>query len=269
MAAATGLDMRSIAHNAAAGLYGGIGLSLVGHPFETLKLRLQTGLYPTLGAAFRGTLRNEGLMGLYAGVPSPLALSMVFRGWLYVAFHLSRKAVSKDSYYTAGAITGFLGAFAESPMLLLMNQAQARPGTSVARVAKTVVTQYGIRGVYQGLGANIIRNIPSNSLYLGTFQLLRDRYQMNAFLAGSIGGVAYWIFTYPLDAVRGCMHADSLDRTQRKYASWPDAVRKLYAENGIKRFYKGYTPCLLRAVPANGTFFFMAEHAKAWLAKNF
>jgi solute carrier family 25 carnitine/acylcarnitine transporter 20/29 len=30
------------------------------------------------------------------------------------------------------------------------------------------------------------------------------------------------------------------------------ALQKLYAEGGIPRFYKGFTPCLLRAFPANG-----------------
>jgi len=189
-----------------------------------------------------------------------------------VAFHLSKKAIPESApgkLYLAGGATGFLAAFVENPMLLLMNQAQARPGTSVMKTARTIMKQRGVIGFYQGFSANVVRNVPSNALYLGVFQFLRDKYQMNAFAAGSIGGVSYWIFTYPLDAVRGCMHADNVDKSQRKYAGWFDCVRQLYAQGGIKRFYKGYTPCLLRAVPANGTFFFMAEHAKSWLNKHF
>jgi solute carrier family 25 carnitine/acylcarnitine transporter 20/29 len=29
-------------------------------------------------------------------------------------------------------------------------------------------------------------------------------------------------------------------------------MQKLWAEGGAGRFYKGFTPCLLRAFPANG-----------------
>lgn len=38
-------------------------------------------------------------------------------------------------------------------------------------------------------------------------------------------------------------------------AQQPDTcgdVQKLWAEGGAGRFYKGFTPCLLRAFPANG-----------------
>ena len=32
-----------------------------------------------------------------------------------------------------------------------------------------IMSQYGIRGVYQGLGATILRNIPSFCLYFGEY----------------------------------------------------------------------------------------------------
>jgi solute carrier family 25 carnitine/acylcarnitine transporter 20/29 len=224
-------------------------------------------MYPNLAAALKGTIKNEGFFGLYAGASSPLALSMVFRGWLYTAFHVSKRIMPEGQHFAAGALTGLLASVVESPMLLLMNQAQARPGTSVLHIAKTIAQERGVRGMFQGLSATAIRNPFCNAMYLGTFQSLRDKYNMNAFLAGGIGGVMYWVIFYPLDVVRGCMHADNIDPSKRKYAGWADAVRKMWAENGWKRFYRGYSACLLRAVPANGTFFLMAEQMKAWLSK--
>ena len=29
-------------------------------------------------------------------------------------------------------------------------------------------------------------------------------------------------------------------------------AKKLWGEGGVSRFYKGFTPCILRAAPANG-----------------
>ena len=55
------------------GGFGGVSLVLVGHPFDLVKVRLQT------GAAYRGTLDGfrqivaaEGLPGLYRGMGTPL-----------------------------------------------------------------------------------------------------------------------------------------------------------------------------------------------------
>ena len=56
-----------------AGTCGGIAICLVGHPFDTLKVRLQTQpsnqpLYSGLLDCFTKTLKWEGVGGLYRGV---------------------------------------------------------------------------------------------------------------------------------------------------------------------------------------------------------
>ena len=43
-------------------------------------------------------------------------------------------------------------------------------------------------------------------------------------------------------------------------------VQKLYAEGGVPRFFKGWTPCLLRAVPANGVMLLTVDKVTAMLS---
>lgn len=64
-----------------AGVFSGLAKCAVGHPFDTVKVRLQT----TKSAQFRGpidcllqTIRNEGVSGLYKGVTPPLI------GWMFM-----------------------------------------------------------------------------------------------------------------------------------------------------------------------------------------
>ncbi|KAI9678028.1 MAG: hypothetical protein M1817_005972 [Caeruleum heppii] len=64
-----------------AGVFSGIAKLSVGHPFDTIKVRLQT----TQKSQFRGplecllqTLRNEGVSGLYKGATPPLV------GWMFM-----------------------------------------------------------------------------------------------------------------------------------------------------------------------------------------
>ncbi len=39
----------------------------------------------------------------------------------------------------------------------------------------------------------------------------------------------------------------------------------LWQEGGIKRFYRGFTPCLVRAAPANGVMLLTVEKVQALL----
>ncbi len=59
-----------------AGVFGGIVVVLVGHPFDTTKTRLQTapnGFYTGTMDCIKKTMKWEGAKGFYTGIQSPLA----------------------------------------------------------------------------------------------------------------------------------------------------------------------------------------------------
>jgi len=65
--------LRRTTKNLISGTAGGIGITLVGHPFDTLKVRLQTQpvhkpVYRGLADCFMKTMKWEGFGGLYKGV---------------------------------------------------------------------------------------------------------------------------------------------------------------------------------------------------------
>jgi len=108
-----------------------------------------------------------------------------------------------------------------------------------------------------------MRNIPAGAVHLGTFEVLRLYYadklkcKVNELpmkfnmIAGSIGGVLFWTLFFPIDVIKSSMQADNPLKEKRKFKNTIDCVSKLYKENGAKRFIRGLSPCLLRAVPAN------------------
>ena len=57
----------------AGGYVGGVCGVLVGHPFDTVKIRLQTRghLYKSGRAAFKSIVKTEGARGLFKGVLPP------------------------------------------------------------------------------------------------------------------------------------------------------------------------------------------------------
>ena len=53
------------------GIVGGCAGIVIGHPLDTIKLRMQAGQFSSPTSALSQTLRNEGVRGLYKGMLSP------------------------------------------------------------------------------------------------------------------------------------------------------------------------------------------------------
>lgn len=271
-----------------AGTIAGINVTMVGHPFDTLKVRLQT--QPSINPIYKGvadcfwkTLKWEGFSGLYKGVQAPLIGAIIFRANMFFAFGEAKRFFSNygknklqvKHYYFAGAVAWGWGALIECPIDFFKTQMQIqiiRAKTienfkpeyyGMIDCFKKIIKSNGIIGAYQGFIPHVIRNIPAGSVHLGTFELLRARFaeKLNCtpstlpvkynMMAGATGGVLFWALFFPFDVVKSAIQADSPYRDQKKYNGLLDTYKKLYAEGNIKRFYKGFSPCMMRAIPAN------------------
>ncbi|KAI8469677.1 MAG: mitochondrial carrier domain-containing protein [Monoraphidium minutum] len=290
-----------------AGTCGGISVTLVGHPFDTIKVRLQTQpvdkpIYSGVVDCVRKTVQWEGLSGLYKGVASPLAGQMFFRASLFGAFGSSKRwlATRADGsarpletadFYKAGAMTGFVAAFTEGPIDFYKSQIQVQiirskvnpdyvpPYTTVGACVKATLRENGFRGPFQGLAATILRNTPANAIYLGTFEVLKRAaaQQLNTSPAelpawvvlssAGLGGICYWLVIFPVDCVKSAMQTDSIIASQRKYTGLLNTAKLLWGEGGAGRFYRGFTPCLLRAAPANAAMLFTVDRVTTALSK--
>lgn len=84
--------MGDVAKDLAAGTVGGVAQLVVGHPFDTIKVKLQSQPTPPPGQlpqysgaidAVKKTLAAEGAGGLYKGMGAPLATVAVFNAVLF------------------------------------------------------------------------------------------------------------------------------------------------------------------------------------------
>ena len=111
--------------------------------------------------------------------------------------------------------------------------------------------------------------------------------------AGAIGGVGYWVSSFPFDVVKSRIQTQPTDLAQRQYkyvrspppasyalpeagrfstdgrnvhhrSTW-DAMVQLNKAEGWRGFWRGFTPCMLRACPANAACFFAYETARSLL----
>ena len=158
-----------------AGTMAGVGICFVGHPFDTLKVMLQTqpGLYKGMGDAARQTVKEYGVLGLYRGVASPLVGMGIFNAVQFAVFGAAKKFMTDDGRATtlnriaaAAGFTGIVVAFVEGPQDLFKCQMQVQKPkadgkplySSTVDCVRTIVRERGLAGTMQGIGPTIVRN---------------------------------------------------------------------------------------------------------------
>ena len=146
---------------------------------------------------------------------------------------------------------------------------QLRPGPRLraAEVLRDILAKDGIRGVFRGQVALLWRGFFGGGVYFGgnaaAAEFLRHYWpansamgaSRNAMLAGGVAGFVYWFPAMPFDTLKTRMMAMPDGERPPRYAGTADCARKLYAEAGVRGFYRGFQVALLRAVPANAAAF--------------
>ena len=274
-----------------AGFCAGLNVTIVGHPLETIKVRLQTQpsppnhVYDGVLDCVRKTLKWEGPAGLYKGVAAPLGGQLFFRSLLfgvyakYLAAMQARGPLSYFEYGLGGSLAWTIGTAIECPLQLASSQLQTqvlrvkaaeaaglpKPDTykGVVDYIRRAPPAFGLRAVYRGLSVHLARNSLGGFMHFYWFEALRREYAKAAgkdvtkigllanMACGAIGGVFFWGCTFPIDAVKSAVQGDSLDPKLARYTGAADAAKKLWAEGGIARLARGLDASLIRAVPAN------------------
>jgi solute carrier family 25 carnitine/acylcarnitine transporter 20/29 len=227
----------AVTKDLAAGTMAGIAQLLVGHPFDTIKVKLQSQPIPPPGQppkfagamdAVKQTLAAEGPKGLYKGMGAPLATVAVFNAVLFTARGQmeallrdpSGSPLSVSQQIVAGAGAGVAVSFVACPTELVKCRLQAQSALSGATVAAAAAAP---APTLAGVGV-----AATGGTATATFK-------------GTAAAVQY---SGPLDVAR----------------------QVLRSEGGTLGLFKGLTPTLLREVPGNAAMFGAYEATKQYIA---
>lgn len=118
----------------------------------------------------------------------------------------------------------------------------------------------GIVGVNRGMVLTLIREVPSFGVYFVVYEYICRKFDTKKdvplstsvlLFAGGIAGQLSWLSTYPADVVKSRIQND----VANEYSSAMDCVRKSYAQEGYRCFFRGLNATLIRAFPMNGATF--------------
>lgn len=264
-----------------AGGFGGVCAVLTGHPFDLVKVRLQTGVYKTTAECLKGTVAKDGLFGFYRGVMPPLLGVTPMFAVSFWGYDLGKKIVGnvrlkKVEDFTIGEIStaGFISAvpttlvaapFERVKVMMQIQEGKASMGSVVAEMYRTG----GIRSIFKGSAATLARDGPGSALYFATYEYLKeslstpgqDMSLLAVSVAGGFAGVAMWLGVFPVDTIKSTQQSSNVS------ISIATATKQIYAKGGIKGFFPGVGPALARSFPANAATFVGVEVFKNYIAK--
>lgn len=273
-----------------AGWIGGIGNLLVGHPFDTIKTLMQSAPPGTYNGAFdclSKLVKAEGPLAVYKGVRAPMTGVGVVFAIYFLAYDATEsvlrrvKGMSPNQNLSlmdvmiCGGSTGVFGSLILGPaeLLKIRQQVASSKGLdgSFGAVVKAVKAEAGYRGFFRGMSATMLRDVPGSMAWFGAYEMTKqalcdDPKKPNvtqALLAGGMGGIGMWSFAIPLDAIKTRVQAGGDTNSPIR------AARAIFRESGMKGFYRGIGPALLRAFPANAATFAAKEMAQSTLDKAF
>ncbi|KAI7342545.1 hypothetical protein KC354_g16260 [Hortaea werneckii] len=301
VAKATKKSLQSLRDLAAGGV-GGVFAVVTGHPFDLVKVRLQTaekGVYSGAMDVVRKTIAREGpVRGLYAGVSAPLVGVTPMFAVSFWAYGLGKQLVEsfstvENGQYTVPQVCS-AGAFSAVPMTLvtapfervkiilqIQGQKQLAPGekpkySGGMDVVRQLYKEGGIRSVYRGSLMTLARDAPGSAAYFATYETIKrnltpkdetgkpGQLSLTAVMAaGGAAGVAMWIPVFPVDTIKSRL------QSAEGNLSIGGTIKELYGRGGFKAFFPGIGPAMARAVPANAATFLGVELTHMAMNKTF
>lgn len=124
----------------------------------------------------------------------------------------------------------------------------------------------GFKTFFSGSHLHIMRDGLGTALYFSGYELMK--YKMTPenqisgssihVIAGGIVGLVCCVVLFPIDLVKSVIQREAL-KPNPKYLNARDFIKRAWEKGGVKRFYAGIGPQLVRSFPVHALNFFVYE----------
>ncbi|KAM1174474.1 hypothetical protein EV2_027766 [Malus domestica] len=269
---------------ATAGAVAGFATVAAMHPLDVVRTRFQVNdgrvlnlpTYKNTAHAIFTIARLEGLRGLYAGF-SPAVLGSTVSWGLYFFFYgRAKERYSKDRenqlsaglHLASAAEAGALVSLCTNPIWLVKTRLQlqtplhqTRPYSGFYDALRTIIREEGWAALYKGLLPSLFLQVSHGAIQFTAYEELRKivvdfKSKKRRTHSGSADTVL---------VIRSRLQQrPSSEGIPRYMDSW-HVVRETARFEGIRGFYKGITPNLLKNVPASSITFIVYENVLKFL----
>ncbi|KAF4319050.1 hypothetical protein BBO99_00004649 [Phytophthora kernoviae] len=255
------------------------GLSAVGavfftHPFDLLKIHLQTSKKEnlSLASAVRRILKKQGLSGLYQGISGGAMREGTYSTMRFAVYHyLKDEAVRRNDGQpistghnillgmTGGVIGGAMGNPAD--IVNIRMQADSRLPLKKRRNYKHAVDGLIRVKNEEGVGQIAAYDLAKSTILDNTVVPMHDNMQTHV-LASMVAGLVATTACAPADVVKTRL----MNMHHNEYKSATDCFLKVVKHEGFRGLYKGWLPAYMRLGPQTLlTFVFLEQLRKRLL----
>ncbi|GAB9464925.1 hypothetical protein Gpo141_00002347 [Globisporangium polare] len=281
VAAEVGHEDYSVLVDLASGTVAGCSGIIVGQPFDTIKVRLQThgAFYKGSVDCVRQTFKHEGALGFFKGMTSPLFGSAWTNAIMFSVYERTLRQLDNSpqnpaltSVMYAGLFGGFCQTIAVTPTDLIKCRLQVQDGHASNQYRgpvdciKHIYSRNGLRGLFLGYPITLLREVPSFGCYFAVYEAAKRKMIANdvsshtaMLTAGGLAGVGSWVIAYPMDVIKSSIQTTAEDaRPEEKTTAYQ--ARRLYRLGGLKIFVRGMETAVIRAFPVNAVTFYCYEN---------
>jgi len=252
--------------------------------------------YTGLIDAISKILRQEGFKGIYRGVSAAMVGSGISWGVYLSTYHALRPQLGGSALgnFSAGVLAGIVQTITTNPFWLIKTRMQLQQDTveyktnaplryrSMVDGLRTVWRTEGIAGLYRGITPGLVMT-PHGGFQFAVIEeckrIVRQRRGLepgqlqpaaDIFFASALGKVIATSITHPILVVRVRLQDEHnaqsfLSRNVTTYNGLLGSMRTIWVHEGIRGFYKGLLPNLLKAVPISATAITVADYISSVL----
>nr|QKY59833.1 mitochondrial tricarboxylate/dicarboxylate carrier proteins [Aureobasidium melanogenum] len=290
----------SAATNLVAGGGAGMMEALVCHPLDTIKVRMQLSKRSQRGGARRGFIQTgvqivkretplalyKGLGAVLTGIVPKMAIRFTSYEWYKQALASKSGEITSRATFLAGLLAGVTEAVAVvTPMEVVKIRLQAQHHSmadpldvpkyrNAAHALYTVVKEEGVGALYRGVSLTALRQGTNQAANFTAYTELKAWLQersgnpeaalpgwQTAFI-GLISGAVGPFSNAPIDTIKTRLQRNPAQPGETAIGRIVTIGSQMWKQEGIRAFWMGITPRVMRVAPGQAVTFAVYEYLK-------
>lgn len=239
-------------------------------------------------------MKNEGFLSLYKGLGAVVTgivpkMAIRFSSFEYYKGWFTDPATNVTSNYgnfVAGLFAGTTEAvLVVTPMDVIKIRLQAQRHSmsdpldipkyrNAAHCAYVMIKEEGFQSLYKGVALTALRQATNQAANFSVYQFIKaelHKRQPNTetlpayqhLIVGFISGACGPLFNAPIDTIK--TRIQKSPSPLRGYERFMEVTKQIWADGGLKAFYRGLTPRVLRVAPGQAITFMVYERVYKWM----
>ena len=223
------------------GLFQGLTRVSISYPADVVKVQMQKQLHNNTLSTIKYIIKND-IFKFYRGSSISFFTIGIERS---LQFYYLEKINKKFNPFLSGFLVSTLSSIYNLPMQYLTTNISLlnknKDNVSIINFIKNT----SFKNLYKGYFIETPKNILGSTIYLGTYMKMRSMCEDKFFYPffGGISGISVWLIIYPIDTIK-------TEFQTTKNINVSDIIFNRYKNYGIKSFYKGITPVIIRTFPS-------------------